>query len=101
MLSLRRDGLLRFARNDGSTPELSLLFEIRLPSLRGAKRRSNPCFLYAARWIASRSLSSGAHLRDPLARNDGSTPELSLLFEIGLPSLRGAKRRSNPCFLYV
>src|SRR6266404_1882226 len=38
--------------------------------------------LFAARWIASRSLSSGAHSRDPLARNDGSTPELSLLFEI-------------------
>jgi hypothetical protein len=28
-------------------------------------------FLCAARWIASRSLSSGAHSRDPLARNDG------------------------------
>src|SRR3977135_3719634 len=40
------------------------------PSLRGAQRRSNPFFLYAARWIASRSLSSGAHSRDPLARND-------------------------------
>ena len=24
-----------------------------------------------ARWIASRSLSSGAHSRDPVARNDG------------------------------
>src|SRR5882762_3617061 len=72
------------------------LCEIRLPSLRGAERRSNPFFLYAARWIASRSPSSGAHLRDPLARNDGSTPELSLLFEIRLPSLLGAKRRSNP-----
>jgi len=42
-----------------------------LPSLRGAKRRSNPFFLCAARWIASQSLSSGAHSRDPLARNDG------------------------------
>src|ERR1700704_4004001 len=41
------------------------------PSLRGAKRRSNPFFLYAARWIASRSLSSGARSRDPVARNDG------------------------------
>src|SRR5713226_7641937 len=39
-------------------------------SLRGAKRRSNPFFLYAARWIASRSLSSGAHSRDPVDRND-------------------------------
>ena len=27
-----------------------------------------------ARWIASRSLSSGAHSRDPLARNDGEEP---------------------------
>ena len=26
----------------------------------------------AAEWIASRSLSSGAHSRDPLARNDGA-----------------------------
>src|SRR6267378_3394638 len=86
MLSLRRDGLLRFARNDGSTPELSLLFEIRVPSLRGAKRRSNPC-----------SLRRDGLLR--FARNDGSTAELSLLFEIRVPSLRGAKRRSNPCSL--
>jgi hypothetical protein len=46
------------------------LFKQPGPSLRGAKRRSNPFFLYAARWIASRSLSSGAHSRDPLARND-------------------------------
>jgi hypothetical protein len=42
ILSLRRDGLLRFARNDGR-----------------------------AQWIASRSLSSGAHSRDPVARDDG------------------------------
>jgi hypothetical protein len=27
-------------------------------------------FIVAALWIASRSLSSGAHSRDPLARND-------------------------------
>src|SRR5713101_3475800 len=33
-------------------------------------KRSNPFFLYVARWIASRSLSSGAHSRDPVARND-------------------------------
>jgi hypothetical protein len=37
-----------------------------LPSLRGAKRRSNPFFPYAARWIASRSLSSGGALRRPV-----------------------------------
>ena len=41
-------------------------------SLRGAQRRSNPASRQAARWIASRSLSSGAHSCDPLARNDGS-----------------------------
>ena len=35
-------------------------------------RRSNPFFLCAATWIASRSLSSGARSRDPVARNDGS-----------------------------
>src|SRR5713226_5092704 len=33
-------------------------------------RRSNP-YLRAALWIASRSLPSGAHSRDPVARNDG------------------------------
>jgi hypothetical protein len=36
----------------------------------GRKRRSNP-FFFAAKWIASRSMSSGARSRDPLARNDG------------------------------
>jgi catechol 2,3-dioxygenase len=39
-------------------------------SLRGAERRSNPAFA-RLRWIASRSLSSGADSRDPLTRNDG------------------------------
>src|SRR6266851_6278071 len=47
------------------------------PSLRGAKRRSNPSLLSGARWIASRSLSSGAHSRDPLARNDEEKPSLN------------------------
>ena len=35
------------------------------------ERRSNPFSLFAVRWIASRSLSSGARSRDPVARNDG------------------------------
>jgi len=35
------------------------------------KRRSNPESFLQDGWIASRSLSSGAHSRDPLARNDG------------------------------
>jgi hypothetical protein len=40
---------------------------------------SNPFFLYAEKWIASRSPSSGAHTRDPLARNDG-------LYDRAMPS---------------
>jgi hypothetical protein len=34
--------------------ERGVVFEIEATSLRGAKRRSNPFFLCAARWIASR-----------------------------------------------
>src|SRR5258708_1927671 len=44
-------------------------------SLRGAKRRSNPV-LHVWPWIASRSLSSGGHSPDPLARNDGAADPL-------------------------
>src|SRR5438046_1262593 len=36
---------------------------------------------FAARWIASRSLSSGAHSRDPLARNDGVRSALGKLLQ--------------------
>src|SRR5438270_1926846 len=36
--------------------------------------------ILAARWIASRSLSSGAHSRDPLARNDGGEGATRLSF---------------------
>ena len=61
----RRDGLLRCARNDG-----------------------------AARWIASRSLSSGAHSRDPVARNDG--PGEGLLRGAG----HRARRRRDPVAEY-
>jgi hypothetical protein len=53
-----------------------------LTPLRGATRRSNPLFLGAAKWIASRSLSSGARSRDPLARNDDFKALASWLFEI-------------------
>jgi hypothetical protein len=35
-----------------------------------AKAEAIHFFFFAARWIASRSLSSGARSRDPLARND-------------------------------
>src|ERR1700732_2217705 len=37
-------------------------------ALSGHRPRGNP-FLHLVRWIASRSLSSGAHSRDPLAHN--------------------------------
>src|ERR1700676_2153373 len=40
------------------------------PSLRGALATKQS--ICVVRWIASRSLSSGAHSRDPLARNDGT-----------------------------
>jgi len=43
-------------------------------------QRSNPPIRYAARWIASRSLSSGAHSRDPLARNDGFDRSPDIIF---------------------
>jgi hypothetical protein len=75
------------------------------------KRRSNPFFLYAARWIASRSLSSGAHSRDPLARNDGPLPTTPPLVQagdrwviparnpgpVGLSSALSWRRCSSPC----
>ena len=67
------------------------------PSLRGAKRRSNPFFLHAARWIASRSLSSGARSRDPLARNDVAPIIRSRSRDINCPSLasRSAPRKQR------
>ena len=78
-----RDGLLRSARNDGEgiTPPRAAV-----GLRRGCRERvsSLRCLLVIARsscdeaihtffvaaWIASRSLSSGAHSRDPLARKD-------------------------------
>jgi hypothetical protein len=36
-----------------------------------ASEAKQSSFLFIARWIASRSLSSGARSRDPLARNNG------------------------------
>jgi hypothetical protein len=41
-----------------------------LTSLRGAKATKQSILSRCDSWIASRSLSSGAHSRDPLARND-------------------------------
>jgi hypothetical protein len=36
--------------------------------------QSDEAIQLAVFWIASRSLSSGAHSRNPLARNDGPSP---------------------------
>jgi hypothetical protein len=45
--------------------------EMRPDVIASEAKRSNPFFLRVTGWFASRSLSSGAHSRDPLARNDG------------------------------
>src|SRR5512140_2203982 len=93
----KKAGLLRFARNDGPSAisplppralarggegsgvgGLSACFSGSefaetdpSPPLRGGReRRSNRGFLLAVRSVASQSLSSTAHSRDPLARND-------------------------------
>jgi hypothetical protein len=47
----------------------SIFKQLYQPSLRALAKQSMA--QQADRWIASRSLSSGAHSRDPLARNDG------------------------------
>jgi hypothetical protein len=53
---------------DASMFRSLLRVEMENSSLREAKRRSNPFF--RGPWIASRSLSSDAHSRNPVARND-------------------------------
>jgi hypothetical protein len=50
--------------------ELKLSLELEQRHCEEHLRRSNPFFRFVARWIASRSLSSGARSRDPVARND-------------------------------
>jgi hypothetical protein len=53
-------------------------------------------FLCAARWITSRSLSSGAHSRDPLARNDGESRARPRLPSPGGETLTAHDRRVTP-----
>jgi len=74
--SFLRQGLLRCARNDGEVT----------PSLRGAKRRSNPSFFGAARWIAS--------LRSQWREGYTSLMRQTQRFA------QGSARRSNPVFLW-
>ena len=59
-----------YDEEERSAARSRVVFEIRRRHCEERMRPSNPFFLCAARWIASRSLSSGAHSRDPLARND-------------------------------
>jgi hypothetical protein len=52
---------------------------------------------FAAAWIASRSLSSGAHSCDPLARNDGFKADATLSAVIA----RAGGRSSTPEALMI
>ena len=46
--------------------------EVCLAVIARSEATKQSIFFVTRQWIASRSLSSGAHSRDPLARNDGS-----------------------------
>ncbi|HMI16445.1 MAG TPA: hypothetical protein VK526_08835, partial [Bradyrhizobium sp.] len=70
-----------------------------LPKFVIASEAKQSSFKPGARWIASRSLSSGAHSRDPLARNDESRKgpdHRSGPFSI---TTRKASRRLHQAFL--
>src|SRR5712672_1463790 len=61
-----------FASLAMTAPHLDRLCCLKLEP-RHCEERSDEAIhtFFCARWIASRSLSSGAHSRDPLARSDG------------------------------
>jgi hypothetical protein len=61
-----------FASLAMTAPHLDRLCCLKLEP-RHCEERSDEAIhtFFCARWIASRTLSSGAHSRDPLARNDG------------------------------
>src|SRR5580658_3013853 len=58
-------------------------------SLRGATATKQSTLTLAARRIASRSLSSGARSRDPLARNDGLLWLFEIRISLSSPGLTG------------
>src|SRR5260221_10396208 len=64
------------------------------PSLRGAHATNQSSFLSVASWIASRSLSSGARSRDPLARNDEQL-QTALLISSLRNKERGGRRTAQ------
>src|SRR5258708_25812337 len=84
ILSLWRHGLLRCARNDGDgvwSASCQRVVEVlprhceerlvrRSSTSEGRSHEAIHAFFSGAAWIASLSLSSGAHSRDPLARTD-------------------------------
>jgi hypothetical protein len=74
-----------FLQNFGRYPRRGIA-EAYLAVIASAAKQS--IFLCVGLWIASRSLSSGAHSRDPLARNDGLNRLSSRLFEIETNYLR-------------
>jgi hypothetical protein len=62
-----------FSHNSGASRRENAVVYVELEGRHCEERGDeaiHSCFFIAA-WIASRSLSSGAHSRDPLARNDG------------------------------
>ena len=66
-------------------------------SQRHCEERSDEAIhtFFAARWIASRSLSSGAHSRDPLARNEGIIYDSSYAFTAFFDASEHQCRRSS------
>src|SRR5450631_1552104 len=72
---------------------LGFFFRFFSSSLR-AKRRSKST-LPSRPWIASRSLSSGARSRDPLAGNDGLSNRASPLVAIGDRQFLAGKQRDD------
>src|SRR6185295_6548064 len=68
------------SRRSGSRPARALDIEFviacdkREAFAQGSEATKQSMAQQAERWIASRSLSSGAHSRDPLARNDDTLP---------------------------
>src|SRR3954465_5567010 len=89
---LPRAGLLRCARNDEESSGAYFVAIYRsldglFPAFHWAviarsEATKQSMVLLAVRWIASRSLSTGAHSRDPLARNDTETNSYQRLVKI-------------------
>src|SRR6476660_1363582 len=73
-----------------------LFLEIGATSSRGAQATKQSTLTFAERWIASRSLSSGAHSRDPLARNHARGLTSCLKTESEIATIHRFSRRPYP-----